>query len=291
MRTRISGLSLGNQVLGEQRVAHAELEKVRVIGVLHAQDCRYKELKVLGEAVCESCQIDVVSVNGTMRGEDCHVKKMVLLGEGEFYRSELEYIRVLGRLCGSDISAAHVCVGSRFMFSMHGRNRKQLLAKGLQGELLENLMPLQLSDQRFETIVNEEALVCDGEVECRSFFTFHDTRIHELNTDFCYIEPFHRIGIKELHASLVIIDPGFDPAWMKDIRLTYPLKKRSRNQKHAHVRIDCIEADEVVVDYAHIALIRGDRITIGPHASIDQIEYRISCEIHEQAVVKNVVKV
>lgn len=292
MKLRTSGISFANQVLGEQSVANATFEKVRVIGNLHAQDCNYKELKVLGEADCAHCQIDSLTVNGHMQGEACHIKTMDLLGEGVFNQSEIERMRIFGRLCGSNITAAHVCVGtSRSLLSMHGKDRRQLLADRLQGKILENFMPLELNGQRFETIVNAGALYSEQEVECRSFFTFDDVDLHELNADFCYIDPFHRIAIKELHGSLVIIDSGFDPAWLKDIPLMHAPKQLRRAQGRAHVCIDCIEADEVIVDHAQIKLIRTDRITVGPHTDIDRIEYRISCQVHENARVKNTVKV
>ncbi|MCI8541584.1 MAG: hypothetical protein HFE67_08775 [Erysipelotrichaceae bacterium] len=291
-RVVMSGLSIGNQVLGSQSVSDTAFEHVNVLGELVAQNCQYKKLHILGTAQCENCDIHLANVKGTLTAHQCHMKELTVYGEGILSDCAVDSLWVLGRFMGNGTFATHVRVGTKaWMSKVHGHERKQLLADDLRGEVLENFIPLSLSNQRFGVIVNAGDMDSTKEVACRSYYGFYATRFQELNADFIYLNSRCRQEIKELHGSLVIIDPCFDEAWIKDINLSYPLRDyRNRTQK-AQPHIGCIEADEVFLETGIVNIIRADRVTLGPKAQVAQVEYKEYCKAHAQASVGRMIKV
>lgn len=159
-------------------------------------------------------------------------------------------------------------------------------APQIKGRTLENFFPLELNGkQQFDTIINAGRLIAHAEVECASFFNFCNLHFTELNADFCYIDPKHKVRIREIHGSLIIIDPCFEEKWLKDVDYDVDIAKFFRRREASQTVIDCIEADEVIIDDAHVKMIRADRVILGPRAVVDCVEYHGSYQAHEQASV------
>lgn len=106
----------------------------------------------------------------------------------------------------------------------------------------------------------------------------------------CYIYPCANVNVEEIHGSVVIVDPAFDRSWLNGIKMDVEAKDLMRNEVCRKVRIDVIEADDVVIDHCDCRRISANNVVIGANTKIDYLEYHDRCDIHKQALVKEIVK-
>lgn len=306
MKTKMSGMQLGKHVLGEQVVEHASFDQINVYGELRAKDCHYRTLKVAGEADLENCTIQELKVSGEVECIHCTIETLKVNGEGtcehctitndvhvfgelELHHTKANDIHVLGEIEGKANQCHILSYGGTVI--NHIRVGSILTVPEIQATTLENFFAIRLDGtQSFHAIVNAGELFSEQEVECAYFFNFKEAQIQELNADFCYLDPSHRASFGDIHGTLVIVDPCFDDAWMKEVALNLPICDFIQKQANYQTKIHCIEADEVILNHVDVDIIRAHKVTLGPDVHVKEVEYVETYNAHEQAMVQRVVK-
>lgn len=289
MKNKMAGLQCGNYSLGDRNLQGGDYDKITSMGNFVAQDAHIHELNALGATKCTDCHIDVLKVAGELTAYGGRIDVASVAGKLILNQSACGSLNILGELCSSASTCRILRYGNPksfglFVFSGKHRNMK---AADISGETLENFFPLILNGQQhFQTIINCGKLYAQSEIECVNFFNFSLLSASEINADLIYLYPCANVLVKELHGTLVIIDPSFDTTWLKGVAMDLD-ERDLRNQEACRmVEVDCIEADEVVLDYVKCRSVRAKRVIIGPHAKVDCVEYEERCEIHENAIVK-----
>lgn len=286
MRSKMSGMQIGSCCMGDRMIEGGSYEKLSILGTLKASDASIMNLSVAGSAKLTNCEIGSMSVAGEVVCSGGHVDFVEIAGAVSF-REQVNCggIHLLGGLKNENTICHILKYGS---FKCKLRHLKKPYIDGyLRADTLENFFPLEVNaHQVFQNIINFGELLCKETLECAHFFTFNSVNLHELNADFAYLYPCAHVQIKEFHGSLLIVDPIFDLAWLKDVAYDVEIKDFSSNASCNMVSIDYIEADEVVLDYVKCKSISARRVVLGPHCEVDVVEYEESCKIHEEAKVK-----
>lgn len=290
MKNRMSGFQMGNMVMGDQIVSHATYDKIKVLGTLKADHCQYEQLDIMGNATLQDCFARRIMVNGELKANQCEFEDVRINGGCYMEHSKCHDIHVFGEIKGKDIECRILRYGNEnSLIKMMG---KSIHVPEVKVASLINFLSISLDGRQVcDSIINADRLQCDTELMCASFYNFKSCKLQELNADFCYIDPTYSSWFKEIHGSLVIIDPAFDPVWMKDVEHDVQISSLHRKSGNGRTEIDVIEADEVMVDHVNVHTIRANRVVIGPNAQVSNIEYREECKAHEAAKVKNCIQI
>lgn len=107
-------------------------------------------------------------------------------------------------------------------------------------------------------------------------------------------------GIRGLLGADTVDVRMFGPCTAKEIGGSKIRVRRSRTRKllslvHAGgnsvLNAEQIEGDAVVLEYTEAAVVRGNRVEIGPGCKIGKVEYRSELDIHKSATVAEVVQI
>lgn len=288
MDTKMSGLQLKNNSIGERTIQGGSYDHLRIFGSLHGVDANIEKLTIRGEATLENCTIHEMSVAGEAVLKAGKAEHVEVFGELKAYgHVDFDTLHVQGGLQCEDASCQILCYGKT--------GRKHFKKTYIKGKIsmatLKNFYPLALTrEQHCKDILNFGRLYSQELIECVHFFSFSSVVTPELNADFAYLYPSTGNEINEFHGALLIVDPHFDSGWLKDIKQDAAALIVKKNTACHMVHIHCIEADEVVLDYVKCERITADKVVLGPHCEVAHVTYRNACEIHPQAHVKECTK-
>lgn len=293
MKNSMSGLQLGSYALGDQEISGGSFDKLKTLGTLIAQDAKFNDLSILGDATLKQCNIVKMSVTGEANIYDSTIDFVEILGELRFYgHVTCGGIRILGEIKSEDTTCRILQFGSDTWFHSKRRKRHTLNVGTFQGETLQNFFPIQLNGkQQFKNIINSGQIDASAPITCNRFMNFGTCDIPEINAEMIYLYPSAHVRVDQLLGGVVIIDEQFDhEQWLKGVSMDVSVRDIQTQNGRGKVRVQNIEADEIVVNHMECKRISGKHIVIGANARVDYVEYIDTCEIHPDAKVKEVVK-
>lgn len=292
MKSKVSGLQLGNCCMGEREIQDGSYKELTVLGSLRGENAEIMQLHIAGDAVLTNCEIDCMSVAGEAVCIDSHVNFVEVAGEVTFRgMTTCGGIHVLGQINNEDTTCHILKYGLARGKFLHFK--KPRISGTIQIDTLENFFPLELTQkQACKNIINCGQLSSRELLTCEHFFNFNNFSAQTMQANFAYLCPSSKIQIENLQGSIVIVDLMFDKDWLKDVSYDVELKEIYRASSSCKMAsIQHIEADEVVLDYVKSKSISTRRAVIGAHCEIEVVTYSESCTIHELAKVKECRKV